>query len=125
MKHRIRKHIWALIGVLGVMCIVHSVTPTFGRQIPFNQWVWKHYPVQKIRYYMSDSLVEKLNSEKPSIEETIDMLGEDLLGDHHLGDTSLFYVLKPGAFIGLAMYSLNITFNEDGSYDSAGIFYSD
>ena len=44
---------------------------------------------------------------------------------HHPGETYLFYVLKPGAFIGLAMYSLNITFNEDGSYDSAGIVYSD
>lgn len=44
---------------------------------------------------------------------------------HHPGDTYLFYVLQPGAFIGLAMYSLSITFNEDGSYDSAGIVYSD
>jgi len=111
--------------VIAALCITCSISPTLGFQVPFNQWIWKHHPVHKIRYYMSESLVKKLNKEKPSVEETIDLLGEDLLGDHHPGETYLFYVLKPGAFIGLAMYSLSITFNEDGSYDSAGIVYSD
>lgn len=125
MKHRIRKFIWAFLGLIGVICIVHSITPTFGRQIPFNQRVWKHDPVKKIRYYMSDSLIEKLNKEKPSIEETIDMLGNDSLGNYHPGETYLFYYLKSGALIGLAMYALDICFNEDGSFNKAGVVYSD
>lgn len=122
---RTTKRIGIIMIVIAALCITCSISPTLGFQVPFNQWIWKYHPVHKIRYYMSESLVKKLNKEKPSVEETIDLLGEDLLGDHHPGDTSLFYVLKPGAFIGLAMYSLSITFNEDGSYDSAGIVYSD
>lgn len=122
---RTTKRFGIILIVIAALCITCSISPTLGFQVPFNQWIWKHHPVHKIRYYMSESLVEKLNKDKPSVEETIDMLGEDLLGDHHPGDTSLFYVLKPDAFIGLAMYSLNITFNEDGTYDSAGIVYSD
>ena len=122
---RTTKRIGIILIVIAALCITCSISPTLGFQVPFNQWIWKHHPVHKIRYYMSESLVEKLNKEKPSVEETIDLLGEDLLGDHHAGDTYLFYILKPGAFIGLAMYSLSITFNEDGSYDSAGIVYSD
>ena len=118
------KHIWIVLGVMAGICIVHMITPTFGRQIPFNQWLWNHDPVQKIRYYMSDSLVDKLNEEKPSVEETLDLLGDDFLGSHP-GATYLFYVLKPGELIGLAMYSLDITFNEDGSFNSAGVSYSD
>ena len=122
---RSTKRIGIIMIVIAALCITCSISPTLGFQVPFNQWIWKHHPVHKIRYYMSESLVKKLNKEKPSVEETIDLLGEDLLGDHHPGETYLFYVLKPGAFIGLAMYSLSITFNEDGSYDSAGIVYSD
>jgi len=74
---------------------------------------------------MSDSLIEKLNKEKPSVGQTIDLLGDDILGDYHPGDTSLMYVLKPGALIGLSMYTININFNENGSFNSAGIVYSD
>ena len=122
---RTTKRIGIIMIVIAALCITCSISPTLGFQVPFNQWIWKHHPVHKIRYYMSESLVKKLNKEKPSVEETIDLLGEDFLGDHHPGETYLFYVLKPGAFIGLAMYSLSITFNEDGSYDSAGIIYSD
>ncbi len=124
MKHRIKRLIWIALGIIAVLVVIHSVSPTLGMQVPFNQWVWKHYPVQKIRYYMSDSLIEKLNKEKPSLEQTLDMLGDDFLG-HGPGDTYLFYVLKPGELIGLAMYTLDISFNEDGSFDGAAVNYSD
>lgn len=62
MKHRIKRLIWIALGIIAVLVVIHSVSPTLGMQAPFNQWVWKHYPVQKIRYYMSDSLIEKLNN---------------------------------------------------------------
>lgn len=74
---------------------------------------------------MSDSLIEKLNKERPSIEETIDMLGNDSLGNYHPGEIYLFYYLKSGALIGLAMYALDICFNEYGSFNKAGVVYSD
>ena len=71
---------------------------------------------------MSDSLVVKLNREKPSFEETLDMLGNDF--NHHPGDTSLTYILKSEP-LSVAFYSLEIRFNEDGSFRSAGVHYSD
>ena len=71
---------------------------------------------------MSDSLVVKLNREKPSFEETLDMLGNDF--NHHPGDTSLTYILKSEP-LSVAFYSLEIRFNEDGSFRSAGVFYLD
>jgi hypothetical protein len=74
---------------------------------------------------MSGSLVEKLNKEKPSLEETINMLGDDFFGDYHPGDTYLSYYLKSGALIGLAMYTLDVSFNEDGSFIGANVCYSD
>ena len=73
---------------------------------------------------MSDSLVVKLNREKQSFEETLDMLGNDFNGVHHPGDTSLTYILKSEP-LSVAFYSLEIRFNEDGSFRSAGVFYSD
>ena len=39
-----------LVIAIPVLCVAHLITPTFGRQIPFNEWAWKHYPVQKIRW---------------------------------------------------------------------------
>ena len=122
---RTTKRTGIILIVIAALCITCSISPTLGFQVPFNQWIWKHHPVKKIRYYMSDSLIEKLNKEKPSIEETIDMLGNDSLGNYHPGETYLFYYLKPGALIGLAMYALDICFNEDGSFNKAGVVYSD
>ena len=121
---RTTKRTGIILIVIAALCITCSISPTLGFQVPFNQRIWKHHPVKKIRYYMSESLVEKLNKEKPSVEETLDLLGDDFLGSHP-GSTYLFYVLKPDVFIGLAMYSLDISFNEDGSFKSAGVSYSD
>lgn len=63
----ISKRIGIILLVIAIpaLCVVHMITPTFGRQIPFNEWAWKHYPVQKIRYYMSDSVLEWLNTDNP------------------------------------------------------------
>lgn len=105
-----------LIAALGIICLI---SPASDKQVPFDQRAWMH---DIRRYNMSDSLVVKLNREKPSFEETLDMLGNDF--NHHPGDTSLTYILKSEP-LSVAFYSLEIRFNEDGSFRSAGVLYSD
>ena len=58
------KRLGVVLLVLAGLYIVLSITPTFGRQIPFNQWAWEHNPFHKVRYFMSDSIIEWLNTEK-------------------------------------------------------------
>lgn len=106
-----------------------SIVPTLGFQIPFNEWAWKHHPVERIRYYMSDDLVKKLNTEKPNIEQVADLLGNEMMGGHQIqvGDKSLTYFLctPPFTFISLSMYTLEIWFEENGSFQGAKVFFSD
>ena len=120
-----------VIGFLAivVLFIAYSKKPTFGRQIRFNEWAWKHYPFTRIKYYMSDSLVKKLNIEKPTIEQTAEMLGyEDMVGNRiKLGDEHITYFLMTPTFyvFGLGMYTLNIDFRKDGSFESAVVSFDD
>lgn len=118
------KRIGLIFLIIAALCVVHMITPTFGLQIPFNEWVWKHYPVQKIRYYMSDSVLEWLNTEQPSQEEIMDRLGTDT-DPFTPTRTSITYWLMSPTLIGLAMYTLEIDFNEDGSFRAAGVVFSD
>ena len=78
---------------------------------------------------MSDSLVEKLNTEKPNIEQIAEMLGyEEMAGNRiKLGDKKVIYFLMTPQFFlfGLAMYTLDIDFSEDGSFLSAEVIYDD
>lgn len=123
------KRIGIILLVMAVLCVTCLVAPTFGQQIPFNEWGWKHYPVHKIRYYMSESLVEKLNAEKPNIEQTAEMLGQVMMGGHQvqLGDTYICYFLKtsPFSIMSLEMYTLNIYFDKEGTFKSAKVACSD
>lgn len=118
------KRLWSIFLVIAILFVVHIITPTFGQQIPFNKWVWNHYPVQKIRYYMSDSVLEWLNTERPSQEEIMDKLGTDT-DPFTPTRGSLTYWLKSPVLIGLDIYTLIIRFNEDGSFDSAFVVFSD
>ena len=118
------KRIGLIFLIIAALCVVHMITPTFRLQIPFNEWVWKHYPVQKIRYYMSDSVLEWLNTEQPSQEEIMAKLGTDT-DPFTPTRTSLTYLLMSPNLIGLAMYTLEIDFNEDGTFKSAEVVYSD
>lgn len=118
------KRIGLIFLIIAALCVVHMITPTFGLQIPFNEWVWKHYPVQKIRYYMSDSVLEWLNTEQPSQEVIMDRLGTDT-DPFTPTKTSITYWLMSPTLIGLAMYTLEIDFNEDGSFRAAGVVFSD
>ena len=128
MKRKAKRIGIILLAILA-LCITYSITPTLGRQIPFNEWAWKHHPIHKIRYYMSESLVEKLNTEKPSIEQTAEILGHEMMGGHQVqrGDTYICYFLMtpPLLLFGLDMYTLNIWFTEEGAFQSAKVIFSD
>ena len=123
------KRIGLILLIILVLCITYSITPTLGRQIPFNEWTWKHHPIHKIRYYMSESLIEKMNAEKPDIMQVAEMLGPEMMGGHRIqvGDKWVCYFLRTPTFLimGLDMYTLDIYFNEDGSYQSASMVFSD
>lgn len=118
-----------ILMVIVAFCVTISIMPTLGMQIPFNEWAWKHYPVQRIRYYMSDDLVQKLNAEKPNIEQVAELLGDEMMGGHliQVGDKWVSYFLgtPPFLLIGLAMYTLEIYFDEDGSFQEAAVLFSD
>ena len=126
---KIVKRIGIFLLVAAILCKLYSEAPTFGRQVHFNEWAWKHYPFSRIRYYMSDSLVKKLNTEKPTIEQTAEMLGyEDMVGNRiQLGDEHITYFLMTPTFyvFGLGMYTLNIDFRKDGSFESAEVSFDD
>ena len=126
---RIIKLIGIILLVIVALCVTIWITPTFGQQIPFNEWVWKHHPVQKIRYFMSDDLVNKLKTEKPNIEQVAELLGPEMMGGHHIqvGDRWVSYFLRtpPFLLIGLDMYTLDIWFDEDGSFIKASVNFSD
>ena len=111
--------------VLAVACLSMVISPTFGRQVPFNEWAWKHHPVQKVRYYMSDSILEWLNKEKPSREAVMDKLGDGKLDEISPSSNSdqLIYWLMSKGFLGV--YSLAIDFNADGSFQEATILCQD
>ena len=123
------KRVLLILLILVSLCLIHSVFPTFGKQIPFNEWMWKHYPVHKIRYYMSESLIEKMNAEKPDIMQVAEMLGPEMMGGHRIqvGDKWVTYFLRTPTFLimGMDMYTLEISFNEEGSYQSSSVFFSD
>ena len=106
-------------------CLTVVISPTFGRQVPFNEWAWKHHPVQKVRYYMSDSILEWLNEEQPSREVVLDQLGEEYSDEFFSSsdDNLLTYWLKNDGFIGI--YLLGIDFNADGSFKEASILNPD
>lgn len=73
---------------------------------------------------MSDSVLEWLNTEQPSQDKIMNKLGTDT--DPFIPTrTSMTYWLMSPTLIGLAMYTLEIDFNEDGSFRAARIVLSD
>lgn len=78
---------------------------------------------------MSESLVQKLNTEKPDIMQIADMLGQESMEGRRItsGDTHASYFLMTPSFylMGLAMYTLEIEFTNEGSFLSAEVVFSD
>lgn len=118
------KAIGITLIVIAYLCIVVMMSPTLGRQVPFNRWMWHHHPVHKVRYYMSESLVEKLNCECPSQEETVALLGKPGVGSTS-SDSHISYFLKGGGLMSIAMHTLEIYFDDEGAFVSAEVDYSD
>ena len=98
-----------------------AISPTFGRQVPFNEWAWKHHPSHKVRYYMSKSIMEWLNKEKPSRETVLEKLGKEESDKTLFPSASnhLTYGLKSTGFLGIT--TLEIVFNTDGTFKKASI----
>ena len=125
MKKPVRYLLIITLLVLAAACLTMVISPTFGRQVPFNEWAWKHHPVQNVRYYMSDSILEWLNKEKPSREAVMDKLGDGKLDEISPSSNSdqLIYWLMSKGFLGV--YALAIDFNADGSFQEATILCQD
>ena len=111
---------------VAVLCLVCMVSPTLGQQIPFNQKVWKYHPVHRIRYYMSDSVMEWINTEHPTYEMVLDRLGIEEEPFEPRNRSHLSYLLKIGAFsFGMDWYILEIDFDDDGTAKDSFISFMD
>lgn len=72
---------------------------------------------------MSDSVEAWLNTEHPTYVEVIAKLGD---GTWQTQDQShLSYWLRSPYIIGLAMYTLEIDFNDDGSVKEASVVFAE
>ena len=89
------------------------------KQIPFNKKQWMK---EKNRFYMTDSLVEKLNDEKPNRSEIFDLLGKPPI-EGRINDNVVSYWLKSEGF--LTIWELAIFFDDDGNYESARVYCED
>ena len=129
-------HFTAIVALTILMLLGISIyAPTFYQQVPFNSWVWNHAqsPFGRIKYYMSESLIEYLNDTRPTFQEAHELLGEDFMDKWENGrfknerkNRYLEYTLKDAAFsLLMDRYTLSITFDENGNYESAKIYHED
>lgn len=91
------------------------------KQIEFDAQKWQN---GKYRYEMAESLIKKLEKEKPSRTEVEKILGIPEV-EGNIGEKSLTYFLKSDAIIGFAMYQLAVHFDEGGTFEKAEILYTD
>ena len=77
---------------------------------------------EKNRFYMTDSLIKKLNEDKPKRAEIFDLLGKPKL-EGRISDNEVAYWLKSDGF--LAMWELYIDFDDNGNFKSAVVAYAD
>ena len=89
------------------------------KQIPFNKKQWMR---EKNRFYMTDSLIKKLNEDKLKRAEIFDLLGKPKL-EGRISDNEVSYWLKSDGF--LAMWELYIDFDDNGNFKSAVVAYAD
>ena len=122
MKRLITIILCCLACIVAYGLIMAFVSPTLGRQVAFNECLWHHYPAPKIRYYMSDSLLVYLNTQKPDYSETHQLLGKDFWDnfsdfkpDPLDPSRELIYVLKTAPIIDLRRWILVVDFNEQGN----------
>ena len=71
---------------------------------------------------MTDSLIKKLNEDKPKRAEIFDLLGKPKL-EGRISDNKISYWLQSeGSF---AMWELYIDFDDSGNFKSAVVAYAD
>ena len=113
------KRLGLIIAIVAVLCLVCKISPTLEQQVPFNRWVWNHHPVQKIRYYMSDSIIKWLKTEHPTFDEVINKLGIEKEPFDPRDRSQLTYLLKKEVF--MDWYVLVIDFNDRDSVIKARV----
>ena len=84
--------------------------------------VIKQWMREKNRFYMTNSLIKKLNEDKPKRAEIFDLLGKPGL-EGRIKDTEVSYWLKSDGF--LSMWELYIYFDDNGNFKSVVIAYAD
>ena len=89
------------------------------KQIPFNKKQWMK---EKNRFYMTDSLIEKLNDEKPKRSEIFELLGKPPI-EGRISDNEVSYWLKSEGFF--KIWELAIYFDNEGNFESAQVYYED
>ncbi len=99
-----------------ICCLFFSCT---RKQIPFNQEQWLK---ERNRYYMTDSLIEKLNAEKPKQSEIFDLLGKPKFPGR-IKDNEVEYWLKSEGF--LTVWVLAVKFDNNGNFESATVYCED
>ena len=125
--------LYVIAGILVLSLVIAFAYPTLNQQVTFNEYLWHHYPATKIRYYMSDSLLAFLNTQKPTYTETHQLLGEDfwdtwpgLEQDSLDRPRELVYLLKSD-FVDLygATWMMAIDFDESGNYKESHRWHED
>lgn len=120
-----------LIFALGVL--IAFVSPTLNHQVAFNEYLWRHCPATRIRYYMSDSLLTYLDTQQPTYTETHRLLGEDFWDtwpdfepDTLNRPRTLYYELKRD-LIDLygSSWRMAIEFDENGNYQAVDRWHED
>ena len=132
-----KKNLIILLIIVANLLLIGFViavkAPTFNKQIAFNSWLWNHGkpPFGRIRYYMSESLVDSLNNMRPNYLEAHELLGEDYWETSQFSsiqkkNNDLWYFLKSDAFImGFDYYGLMIKFDEENNFKEAYLTHAD
>ena len=102
------------VSIFFLLLCIFFVSCTY-KQISFNQNQWMK---QKNRFYMTDSLIEQLNDEKPKRSEIFELLGKPEF-DGWISDNVVCYWLKSEGF--LTIWELSIHFDNDGNFEYAEV----
>ena len=110
-----KKEKFLLLLAICCLCFISCAK----NQIPFNQEQWLK---EKKRYCMTDSLIEKLNKEKPKRTEIFSLLGKPKL-EGRIADNEVDYFLKSEDFF--TVWVLAVNFDDGGNFESAKVLCED
>lgn len=110
-----KKEKFLLLLAICCLCFISCAK----NQIPFNQEQWLK---EKNRYCMTDSLIEKLNKEKPNRQQILNLLGKPKL-EGRIADNEVDYFLKSEDFF--TVWVLAVSFDDGGNFESAKVLCED